>query len=118
MAGVAVGARTCMPTCVGIAHFVVVSEHFWEDGMGGSFFGIVRFVVVYSFLARFCVLQCFRTGLSDADVMRMQDIGAGIAFSWWFRSNVALLARPREGLKKSIRDGDSSIAATLVTSGS
>ena len=41
-----------------------------------------------------------------------------MAFSWWFRSNVALLARPREGLKKSIRDGDSSIAATSVASGS
>ena len=61
---------------------------FWEDGMGAQksphepFFGIVRFVVVSDpFSARFCVLRWFRTDLSDADVIRMQDVGAGIAVS-------------------------------------
>ena len=75
-------------------------------------------VVSEQFSARFCVLQWFHTDLGDADVTRMQDLGAGIASSWWFRSYVALLARPRKGLRKSIRDGDSSIVATLVASGS
>ena len=133
VAGVAFGARMCRsacrpPTCVRIARFAVVSEQFCAFGRMAwgaqksphePFFGIVRFVVVSNpFSARFCGLQRLRTDLSDTDVMRMHDLGAGIAFSLWFQSNVALLARPREDLKNSIRDGDSSIAATLVTSGS
>ena len=103
--------QECVPTCIGIARFVVVSERFCAFGRMAwgaqksphePFFGIVRFVVVSDpFSVRFCVLQWFRTDLSDADVMRMQDLGARIPFSSWLRSNVALLARPREGLRKS-----------------
>ena len=61
----------------------------WEDGIAHetALFGIVRPVVVSdTFSANFCVLKWFRTDLGDADVMRMQDLGAGIAFSWWFRT--------------------------------
>ena len=35
-------------------------------------------VVLGQFSAHFCILYRFRTDLGDADVRRMQDLGAGI----------------------------------------
>ena len=91
------GRRGIRSTCVqvhvstrgGIARFVVVSERFcpfgrmaWEPQKSAheAFVGILRFVVVSEpFSACCCVLCWFRTDLGDADVIRIQDLGAGIA---------------------------------------
>ena len=124
VAGVAFGACTCRSACRH-ASGLRVSWWFQKDfALLGEWHGGLKYLLMSPFLEScvswsfrthfwlFFVLNWFRTDLSDADVMRRQDLGAGMAFSWSFRSKVALLARPREGLKKSICDRDASIAAT------
>ena len=131
-----------VPTRGGIARFVVVSEQFCAFGSMAwgpqkspheHFFGIVRFVEVSEpFWTRFCVLSWFRTDLGGADVMRMQDVGAGIARFVVISEQFGVSCRTAGGsqkehprwrfvhrchlsnvglLDRSIRDGDSSIAA-------
>ena len=79
-------ARRQVPSV--FARFMVVSQRCcafgrmaWgpQESLHERFFRIVRFVVVSEpFSARFCVLQWFRITVGDADVIKIQDLGAGI----------------------------------------
>ena len=117
-----------VPMRGGIARFVVVSQRFCDFGRmtwgpqkspHEPFVGIVPFVVVFEqFLARFCVLWWFRTDFSDADVIRIQDLGAGIARFVMVCQKFGASCRTASGPEKSIHDREVSIAANPVTSGS
>ena len=111
-----------VPTRGGIARFVVVWERFrafgrmaWGPPKSPQF---VRFVMVSEPLsARFWVLQWFRTDVGDV-VIRIQDLGAGMARFAMISEKFQASAGGCWGLKKSIHDREASIAASLVTSGS